>query len=308
MKKHQLLFLVPALALFLNACHQRKSPVKHSHPLAINQDSLATQKVSSFGQKPPGIVAEPFAPSNLPPKDPQPKGLFTSDQKAFYLVPSRDAPFRPTVIVFRKEKNNWQKYDFHQYGQDGRTLYSDKKYIERTDSGWSEVKSLGPMFDRADWGIMRLSVSDQGTYVFDDYKNNDVIRLSRIKNGKREAPKLLGKEVNTGKWTAHPFIAPDESYLIWDSEREEGYGDSDLYISFRQQDDSWGAAINLGSKINTIRSENGAWVTLDGKYLFFDRSEEKIREDGSKYWVTNKYWADFIQLKKELLKKKKANS
>ena len=54
-----------------------------------------------------------------------------------------------------------------------------------------------------------------------------------------------------GEWKAHPFIAPDESYLIWDDEREGGYGDNDLYISFRQQDGSWGAAINLGDKINT---------------------------------------------------------
>jgi len=72
------------------------------------------------------------------------------------------------------------------------------------------------MFGREDWGIMRLSASAKDTSVFDDYKNNDVIRLSRVKDGKREELKLLGKERNTGKWTAHPFIAPDESYLIGD--------------------------------------------------------------------------------------------
>lgn len=292
MKNYHLVFLVSALAVFLNACGSKKPQAKNKDLLTTNNDSLTTEVISFFGQKPPGLVAEPFSSGTLSSKNRELRGMFAPDMKEFYFTPSHYAPFLPTVIVFRKEKNNWKKYDFHQYGNNDNILYSDTKYIERTDTGWSEVKSLGPRFDREDWGIMRLSVSDKGTYVFDDYKSNDVIRISRMRDGKREAPTLLNKEINTGKWTAHPFIAPDDSYLIWDSERKDGYGDSDLYISFRQQDGSWGSAINLGNKINTSRSETGAWVTLDGKYLFFDRSEEKVREDGSKYWITKKYWVD----------------
>ena len=52
-------------------------------------------------------------------------------------------------------------------------------------------------------------------------------------------------------WTAHPFIAPDESYLIWDSEREGGFGESDLYISFRQDDGSWGLCHQYGRSRET---------------------------------------------------------
>ena len=91
------------------------------------------------------------------------------------------------------------------------------------------------MFDNKEYGIMRFSESAKGTYVFDDY-TIDVIRMSKLKDGKREEPTLLGKNINIGKWTAHPFIAADDSYLIWDSEREGGYGKSDLYISFKQKD------------------------------------------------------------------------
>ena len=59
---------------------------------------------------------------------------------------------------------------------------------------------------------------------------------------------------------------------MWDSEREGGFGKADSYISFRQQDGSWGAAINLGNKINTDAWDAGASVTPDGKYLFFNRN------------------------------------
>jgi len=78
-------------------------------------------------------------------------------------------------------------------------------------------------------------------------------------NGKYEEPKLLPKKINSGK-SFHPFIAPDESYLLFDGEREDGYGDSDIYISFRQQNGTWGNPINLGDKINTKAWEASAEI------------------------------------------------
>ena len=165
---------------------------------------------------------------------------------------------------------------------DGKILYLGRKFREKTNTGWSEVKSLGPMFDTKEYGIMRLSASAKGTYVFDDYLI-DEIRISTIKDGKREEPKLLGKHINTGKWTAHPFIALDDSYMIWDSEKDSGYGQNDLYISFRKQDGSWGTAINLGDQINTEFDEAYASVSSDGKYIFFHRGYGG--DTGDIYWV-----------------------
>lgn len=212
----------------------------------------------------------------------------------FYFTYEGNDPFEPLVVVYRNEGNYYKvnKYSFKHNPSDRNILYSRWNYIERKDSGWSKIKSLGSMFDKEDLGIMVMSVSSKGTLVFDDYKSNDGIRISRLIDGKREEPKLLGKEINSGEWTAHPFIAPDESYLIWDSERKNGYGKSDLYISFRQQDGSWGSTINMGNKINSELVENGARLTPDGKYLLFERSEEKVREDGSTYWESKKYWVD----------------
>jgi hypothetical protein len=118
---------------------------------------------------------------------------------------------------------------------------------------------------------MRLTASSQGTLVFDEFTRDGsgLLRYSRLVNGKREAPKPFSAAINTGKWKAHPFIAPDESYIILDSEREGGYGDGDMYISFKQQDGTWGDAINFGDKINTDGEDGGGYVTPDGKYLSY---------------------------------------
>ncbi|MFC6978023.1 hypothetical protein [Microbulbifer taiwanensis] len=95
----------------------------------------------------------------------------------------------------------------------------------------------------------------------------------------------MGPTVNSGKMTAHPFIAPDESYLIWDSKRDGGYGGSDLYISFRQEDGSWGPAINMGEKINSDKWDAYASVTPDGKYILFNRGIDDDNDNVDIYWV-----------------------
>ena len=138
---------------------------------------------------------------------------------------------------------------------------------------------------------MRLTASSKGTYFFDEFKRDFTgsIRYSRLVDGKYEEPKLLSKKINGGK-SFHPFIAPDESYLIFDGKREGGYGSSDLYISYRQKDGSWGEAINLGDKINTGAWEAGASVTPDGKYFFFNRNMGTDKyENVDIFWVDAKF-------------------
>lgn len=244
-----------------------------------------------MGQTPPGMTAEPFAPGIVSKEGWELEGVFAPGMKEFYFTTSHVEPISPTVIGFRQQNNVWKKYiEFPRHGEigfspDGERMHMAKSYKDRGGDGWSERKSLGPLFDREDLGIMRLSASAKGTYVFDDYKSGGVIRISTIFNGIRQEPTPIGPMINTGQMTAHPFIAPDESYLIWDSKREEGYGDSDLYISFRQQDGSWGPAANMGEGINSDKWDAFASVTPDGKYILFNR---RISEDNTNidiYWV-----------------------
>ncbi|PCJ94744.1 MAG: hypothetical protein COA50_10125 [Flavobacteriaceae bacterium] len=284
MRNYLILFFTLVFIVLFYSCDSKKSEESNS---SIEENIY-------FGYKPPGLTPEIFIPKKNTSQDWKLGNEDSLDMQEFYFTYSRNDPFQSAVIVYRNEGNSYRvnKYSFKHNPGNSNILYSRHNYIERTDSGWSKIKSLGPMFDRKDWGIMVLSVSSKGTFVFDDYKSNDVIRISRVIDGKREEPKLLSKHINSGKWTAHPFIAPDESFLIWGSEREDGYGLSDNYISFQQQDGSWGPAINMGDKINSELVENGARLTPDGKYLLFGRSEEKVREDGSTYWETTKYWVD----------------
>ena len=247
-----------------------------------------------MGQPDPGMTAKVFAPGIVSTEAWEVEAVFAPGMQEFYFTTTGGKYTARTVVGFRLENNTWKKYiEFPRNGEvtfspDGKRMHMADGYKERVGSGWSERKNLGPMFQREDWGVMRLSASARGTYVFDDYKSDDVIRISKLVDGKRQEPEEMGPMINTGTWTAHPFIAPDESYLIWDSEREGGFGDSDLYISFRQIDESWGPAINMGAKINSDKWDAYASVTPDGKYILFNRGVDPENEDVDIYWVSAK--------------------
>ena len=255
------------------------------------KDGTAVLEGPYLGQKPPGLKAEPFAPGIVNTKGFDDGGVFTPDMNQFYFLRERQDNNKLESVVYKRKNNRWietigsQPQPFYPaFAPDGKTMHLGKHYKKRTGSGWSERKKLGAPFDKLN--IMSISSSLKGTWALDE-RDDGILRYSRLVDGKREAPKPFPKHINTGEANSHPFIAPDESYMIWDGTRDGGLGSVDIYISFRQPDGSWGDAINMGDKINSSAYEAGAKVTPDGKYLFF------VRNMGSdKFEDVDIYWAD----------------
>jgi len=260
-----------------------------------------TSKISSpyFGEKAPGLQPTLFAPAFLSPEGSFEGGNFTPDMKEFYFT-RKNGPYKKrTFFVTRFENNQWSQaaetdIRWPQFSKDGKTMYLGKKYRERTANGWSKIKIQGAFLKNQAHG---LSVASNGTYYFAVYKKEDMningsLYYSSPKNGMYKSPVKMNADINIGKYIAHPFIAPDESYLIWDVRREGGYGQADLYISFKQKNGTWGKALNMGPEINTSYQESAPRVTHDGKYLFFTRGEWKPKKEGGTYYVGKRYWVD----------------
>ena len=293
MKNHIIKFSALLIILCLSACKTEKS--------STEGDVSTAQENLYLGQKPPGLTPEMFAPGIVSTKNLELTPLFDFVTQEFYFLRKQKGESSKAYVI-RFRNGVWQKPvikdGMNDYGMksfispDGNKFYFGNEFKERTTSGWSEKISLGPPYDQIP--IMRITTSDLDTYVFDERDSIGTIRYSTVKDGVREKPKAFGKEINTGKWTAHPFIAPDETYLIWDSEREGGYGESDLYISFRQEDGSWGPAINMGPEINTKYVDNRGTVSHDGKYFFYNRiniGETFEESEANIFWVS----ADIIE-------------
>lgn len=182
-------------------------------------------------------------------------------------------------------------------------------YSERRNSGWSEPLPLEK--PSAATYMMYLTSSANGNLYFTSQEEgakpeNGGIYYAMTEAGGYSDIRKMGNEINTGKMIAHPYIAPDESYMIFDGERPSGFGDSDLYISFKRNG-SWTEAYNLGSKINTEQTEMAASVSPDGRYLFFHRGFEIQGEDDGSEWLGNIYWVDFRSVKESIKKSKNNN-
>ena len=87
------------------------------------------------------------------------------------------------------------------------------------------------------------------------------IYCSRLIDGRYGEPVNLGPAINTRDSEAQPFIAPDESFILfW---RAPGQVPS-AYVSFKGQNGEWLPAV----KFELPWAPGGLMISPDGQYLF----------------------------------------
>lgn len=163
-------------------------------------------------------------------------------------------------------------------------------YVDKTENGWSEPTQLDIDLDPAT-ASMQFSVSKSGNLYFSLRKQGErgpTLCWSKPDNGRYSRPMPLEGEIGDTFINLDPFIAPDETYILFASfGRSDGFGIADIYVSFRQKDGTWGSAKNLGNAVNGEYFERFPSISPDGKYLFFVRSigDNFPGDDISYYWV-----------------------
>jgi len=263
-----------------------------------------------LGQKPPGLIKEIFAPGIVSTKGGHEFSCtFSADGKEFYFNRGM------TIMVCRWEKEGWTapkpasfNGDFRNHephiAADNKTLYfgsmrpnperpdMENPYgiwkVERTEKGWGEPSYVG-------YGMYVTTTKDGTIYIMDndyeDWRKFGIVRTKLLNGrfGPFERQKGGVQSPAPGRMAGnHPCIAPDESFLIFDSYTiDPPFGHAQLFICFRESDGSWGKAINLSEILESERNI-AASLSPDGKYLFFGA-------EGDIYWVSTKI---FDQLKK----------
>ncbi|MFN1834271.1 TolB family protein [Balneola sp. MJW-20] len=175
-------------------------------------------------------------------------------------------------------------------------------YSEITESDWGEpVPINGPFLENI---AMYLTSAENGNLYYTSWiREEGEIKEEGIYHSIYEeetynSRNKMGKEINLPglKSIAHPYIAPDESYIIFDGKSDSsGHGSCDLYISFNKKG-KWTKAQNLGPLVNTELCEFTASVSPDGRYLFFHRGLVSEEEE-----MGNIYWIDFSLIKQRVL-------
>jgi len=171
------------------------------------------------------------------------------------------------IFVMENENGFWQAPRTVQLGAtnpfiapDGKRIYFTAKrtlpegkesgdndifYIERTETGWSDRISLGPNVN-SEGDELQPAVTRDGTVYF---CNDADIYRARLVDGRYAAKKKLPVPINSETTQGEPYIAPDESFLLFRSLGRGGMGEPNYYFSSRNADDSWTEPVNIAKKI-----------------------------------------------------------
>ncbi len=257
-------------------------------------DQITMQTDNPYlGQKTPGLEPEIFAPGIVSSTDfHEYSGTFSPDGSEYYFYRFSDEmqatlyftelvdgewttpEILPLTTGYTTGEphvtldNQWLYFMWGHAGPDGATEIPPYFVSERTQDGWSEPKYAG-------MGMFLSSDLAGNLYTTDMSERSTSGRtyLARVttEDGVFGEYERLDIQPRYGR-QAHPCIAPDGSYILFDVE-----SGNHLFVSFKNTDGTWGEAIDLAQN-GFDRRAGGATISPDGKYLFFSL-------DGDIRWV-----------------------
>lgn len=111
----------------------------------------------------------------------------------------------------------------------------------------------------------------------DTYGQRDLYVSFKNSDGKTwSEPMNLGNDINTTGEDESPFLAQDGRTLYFSSDGYNGYGGTDIYVSFKLDDTwkKWSEPENLGPAINKEGNEEYFSIPSSGQNLYFTRGEK----------------------------------
>lgn len=144
------------------------------------------------------------------------------------------------------------------------------------DSSWGPLKNIGePLNNKGNNYIISIS------------NDNNTLLLGNVYDGKGDNS---GSGVSISHHTAKGWTMPKEvkiknyynyntygesclsadgKVLLVTCERDDTYGDKDIYVCFLLPDSSWTEPKNIGKTLNTFANETGPFIAADNKTMYF---------------------------------------
>ncbi len=155
----------------------------------------------------------------------------------------------------------------------------DIYYSRKFGNTWGKPINLGAPVNTGAWESQPSFSSDGKTLYFvrgsgmRDEKDQDIY-MTQVSEKGWSTPVKLSDNINSPGKEEAVFIHPDNQTLYFVSDGWPGMGGTDIFMSRRQPDGSWGKAINLGYPINTCANETGLIVSPDGSKAYFSSNRE----------------------------------
>jgi Tol biopolymer transport system component len=267
-------------------------------PQIPQPDGFPVLRGPYLGQKPPGTTPELFAPGVVSSCLDELNSVFSPDGQEFYFcVRNMGAS---SLFVMKCAQGVWGRPEPLPFAglyndidvslsPDGQQLFfcsnrpvagggspkedHDIWMCARIGDSWGPPEYLGEAVNSPREDFYPV-VTKSKTLYFNSQRagpgTNDIY-MCRWVDGKYAPAEKLGPEINSDAREFDAFVAPDESFIVFASERPGDDPFGDLYISFKTSEGAWVPAVNMGKGINGRGPEFGAFLSPDGKYLFFTR-------------------------------------
>lgn len=135
---------------------------------------------------------------------------------------------------------------------------------KEVDGDINEGKESGAVALTSDGQFMLFAAFD---HEVGGFGRTDIYSAEKVK-GIWKNIKNLGKNVNSKDWDSQPMISNDGNILFFVSDRDGGYGGTDIYISFKTTN-GWSDAVNAGKSINTEYDEMTPVIGVDNVSFTF---------------------------------------
>lgn len=143
----------------------------------------------------------------------------------------------------------------------------------KVDGAWTPAENLRALNDENSNYVCGTSPDGSsilvGGFFRKDGKTSFLATYRKSADGKWSYEQVIIDDYyNLNNFVGY-FLAPDNRTMILSVEREDGYGDLDLYVSFKTPEGIWTAPKNLGENVNSSGEDSTPFLAADGRTLYF---------------------------------------
>lgn len=157
--------------------------------------------------------------------------------------------------------------------QDGDEIYMS---TATADKNWNKsVRLEKPLNNAGPNAVISITPDNNSMLIMNQYNEDGTQKSSgisfsyRTENGWSLPKDITIKNFYNRASTNEYALSADRKVLFMCIQRDDSYGEKDVYVSFLQPDGSFSEPLNIGNKVNTSKGELTPFIAADGVTLYF---------------------------------------
>ncbi len=147
--------------------------------------------------------------------------------------------------------------------------FEDIYMTKKVQGFWQKPENIAPPINsKSHDATAGLSLDGTKLYIYRGEKGG-YIWESYLTGALWSKPKIMPKAISSKFQETSAALSPDGRSFYFVSDRPDGFGGKDIYVSTKDPKGKWTTAVNIGPVVNTQYDEESVFIHPDGKTLYF---------------------------------------